>query len=112
MNVGAQTSGVLLPSGEGGPQAPDEGSPPHDSSIFENVERASLTRRYAPPSPGGRGQVRLSNVAGSSVRLESLTIRRIQLGHIWSTTARLSELAQYCLEYWQHECHLTHSDGK
>src|SRR5262245_13752841 len=38
------------PSGRRWREAPDEGSPPHDLS-----ERVALTRRFAPPSPGGRG---------------------------------------------------------
>jgi len=46
---------VLLPLGEGGAVAPDEGNPPHDSSFLQIVERATLTRRCAPPSPRGRG---------------------------------------------------------
>jgi hypothetical protein len=39
---------ILLPLGEGGAAAPDEGSPPHDhdSAIVKIVGRAALTRRY------------------------------------------------------------------
>jgi hypothetical protein len=38
-------------------RAPDEGSPPHDTSgsPYDWSERTALTRRFAPPSPGGRG---------------------------------------------------------
>jgi hypothetical protein len=47
---------ILLPLGEGGAAAPDEGSPPHDlADCYRSWGGLPSPGAIAPPSPGGRG---------------------------------------------------------